>query len=57
MTIGTLGGPSAMAIRHCSLTTQSSISVLLFQGIATPGMPVFSFKSSVAIVNAGEVVA
>jgi hypothetical protein len=56
-TIGTLGGPSAMAIRHCSVITQSSISVLLFQGIATPGMPVFSFKSSVAIVNAGEVVA
>ena len=55
--MGTLGGPSAMAIRHCSLTTQNSISVVLFQGIPTPGIPVFSFRSSVVIVNAGDVVA
>jgi len=46
-----------MAIRHCSLTTHSSISVLLFHGIATPGIPVLSFRSSVVIVKAGDVVA
>src|SRR5579863_7233543 len=56
-TIGTVGGPSAIAIRHCSVATHSSISLLLFHGIATPGMPVLSLSSSVVIVKAGEVVA
>ena len=37
--------------------TQKIISLLLFQGIATPGIPVFSFNSSDAMVKAGEVVA
>jgi hypothetical protein len=57
LAIGTVGGPSAIAIRHCSVATQSSTSLLLFHGMPTPGMPVLSFKSSVVIVKAGEVVA
>src|SRR3954468_15968390 len=56
-TIGTAGGPSAIANRQFSAATQRIISLLLFHGIATPGIPVFSFNSSDAIVKAGDVVA
>ena len=34
--------------------TQRLDSLLPLNGMATPGMPVFSFNSSVAIVKAGD---
>src|SRR5215470_4936698 len=48
--IGTDGGPSAITNRQFSAATQSTISLLLFHGIATPGMPVLSLSSSDAMV-------
>ena len=51
---GMMSIASAIAIRQFSEATQSIISLLLFHGIMTPGMPVLSFNSSVAIVKAGE---
>jgi hypothetical protein len=55
--MGTVGGPSTIANEECPAMTLVSISLLLLYEIATPGIPLFSFKSSVVMVKAGEVVA
>ena len=54
LTCGTVGGPSAIVIAVCPWMTLRIISLLLLYGIIVPGMPVFSFNSSVATVKAGE---
>ena len=53
---GIAGGPSEIENRHCSWITHRIISALLLSGRATPGAPVLSLKSSLEIVNAGDVV-
>src|SRR3569833_680059 len=53
-TSGMDGGPSTMANRHCSLRTHVFDSFEPLNGIATAGMPVFSFRSSEAMVKDGD---
>src|ERR1035437_5996011 len=53
-TSGIAGGPSEIVNKHCSLTTHRFDSLLPLNGIATPGMPVFSFNVSLAMVKAGD---
>src|SRR6185437_8794709 len=57
LTCGTVGGPSAIVIAVWPLMTARFISLLLLYGIATPGMPDFSFNNSTVMVKAGDDVA
>ena len=53
-TRGIAGGPSEMVNRHWPATTLKLDSLLLLYGIATAGIPVLSFSSSLAMVKAGD---